>query len=381
MTKATPTVAPSGPGKWKVFAHIDTPDLVVRREGMTHPASMRPCIGIYSAYKLGRSNYVRESRWIPAPWDANNIPNGLFEPPGATLALARNKAYKRFVEKVHGEADAMIAADLGESRKSLLMITTRSKQLRDAFKALKQGNFVRLRRTLMIPPEMVGVKALVMNKKRLMYNKRKTFKQSIADQWLELHFGWKPLLDDIFNAVEALTVPLDNYRSVTGSGKVDYSAPFGTDSNVQYAGSVRIGYRANVRVSNPKLVDASRLGLLNPASISWELLPFSFVADWAVNVGQMIDSLTDFVGLEITDTQETTKQICELNYLYKATFPGDVFKNSSATYNLESFQRAIVAVPAPSLALSNVVGSKTRSLTQLALLSQAFSKNTTRRII
>lgn len=380
MTKATPTVAPTGPGKWKVFENIDTPDLVVRREGMTHPASMRPCIGIYSAFKLGRFNYVRESRWIPRPWDANNMPAALMVPSDTDLSKARNKAYAKFVSKVHDEAAAMVAVDLGESLKSLNMIASRAKQLRDAFKALKQGNFVRLRRTLMIPPEMVSVKGLVMNKKRLMYNKRKTFKKSLADQWLEYHFGWQPLVEDIFNATKALTVPLDNYRSVLGSGKVDYHEPFGMAPVVQYAGSVRIGYRANVRVTNPRLVDASRLGLLNPASIAWELLPFSFVADWAVNIGQMIDSLTDLAGVEISDTQETTKQTCEMSFKMESPLNGVSLK-SSATYNLESFQRNIVAVPAPSFVLSNVVGGKIRSLTQLALLSQAFSKNSTRRII
>lgn len=380
MTKATPTTAPTGPGKWKVFDNIDTPDLVVRREGMTHPASMRPCIGIYSAYRLGRFNYVVESSWIPRPWNANNMPAGLMNPSSNDFVRARNKAYSAFVDKVHGEAAAMIAVDLGESHKSFNMIASRAKQLRDAIKALKQGNFVRLRRTLMIPPEMVSVKGLVMNKKRLMYNKRRTFKESLADQWLEFHFGWRPLVEDIFNAAKALTVPLDNYRSVLGSGKVEYHEPIGMAPYVQYKGSLRLGYRANVRVTNPRLVDASRLGLLNPASIAWELAPFSFVADWAVNIGQMIGSLTDLAGVEISDTQETTKQTCEMSFLIEAS-RGEVKAKSSATYNLDSFQRNIVAVPAPNFAFSNVVGGKTRSLTQLALLSQAFSKISTRRII
>jgi hypothetical protein len=54
-------------------------------------------------------------------------------------------------------------------------------------------------------------------------------------------------------------------------------------------------------VSNPNLYLASQLGFVNPAAIAWELVPFSFVVDWFVNVGEFLNNFTDLWGLTVTD--------------------------------------------------------------------------------
>jgi len=40
----------------------------------------------------------------------------------------------------------------------------------------------------------------------------------------------------------------------------------------------------------------SQLGLVNPAEIVWEMMPYSFIADWFVPIGPWIGSLTADIG-------------------------------------------------------------------------------------
>lgn len=58
-------------------------------------------------------------------------------------------------------------------------------------------------------------------------------------------------------------------------------------------------------VENPNLHRATTLGLTNPAAIAWELVPFSFVVDWFIPIGNFLNSWTDFLGLRFEDSYNT----------------------------------------------------------------------------
>lgn len=71
-------------------------------------------------------------------------------------------------------------------------------------------------------------------------------------------------------------------------------------TNSRYNVNVVVKAWARARiVSNPgRLIHT--LGL-NPLQVAWELLPGSFIADWALNVGDYIQSATAMAGLSIED--------------------------------------------------------------------------------
>jgi hypothetical protein len=66
----------------------------------------------------------------------------------------------------------------------------------------------------------------------------------------------------------------------------------------QNVGDGRHGFRIVVwyGVTNPSAVKAAALGLTNPLSVAWELTPWSFVADWVLPIGQLIDTLDAYNG-------------------------------------------------------------------------------------
>lgn len=129
---------------------------------------------------------------------------------------------------------------------------------------------------------------------------------SLSNLWLEWHFGWSPLISDCQAAAKVLTDPIPNVK-ISGSAET-----FGrTYRRETMAGTpgwfrthtivTRFRHRqgAYVGITNPNLGLAGQLGLLNPAALAWEIVPFSFVADWFVNVGDWLQGFTDFAGMTL----------------------------------------------------------------------------------
>jgi len=118
---------------------------------------------------------------------------------------------------------------------------------------------------------------------------------------------------------------------------------------------------------SPNALLLSQLGLVNPASLAWELVPFSFVVDWFANVGDFLASFTDTVGCTLSNTAVTTTrengQMTQFNGYYGTTW--------KASY--KSMNRVIYlgSPPGPTLKLRPFKGlSISRGLTSVSLLLQ-----------
>lgn len=141
--------------------------------------------------------------------------------------------------------------------------------------------------------------------------------------FLEWSWGWRPMIEDIFKAAEVLVSPVmgvrvkrqhwDTYREQANFQSFDDWAGGGwthlyivEDHWVSY----RVKSWARVRVENENVALANRLGLINPVGVAWAVVPFSFVVDKFVNVGQMINSFTDLYGFQVWDAW--TARTCQL---------------------------------------------------------------------
>lgn len=225
---------------------------------------------------------------------------------------AQNKAYDRFVSQIN-ETTANLALNLVEWEKSTVMIVQRAGQLLRAARALRKGKFKQFTKAL-------GVKAKRSDEKLRWVRKHQTFRRPVpakqpfwnkrrakfenvspANVWLEYNFGWKPLLQDMYASCKILS---SNVPAVTarGRGKSWYTLP-PAFSDASYPkqvviGEVRVLMQAKIRISNPNLLLLNQAGLINPAHVIWDAVPFSFVIDWFYPLGKYIRSWSDFLGID-----------------------------------------------------------------------------------
>jgi hypothetical protein len=135
--------------------------------------------------------------------------------------------------------------------------------------------------------------------------------KNAAQLWLELQYGWKPLIRDIYDAAEAidsgLKQPVSKYV-VVKKVRDETLFPQVWDHWNGYATATRTGShqwvcKAGIRmyVSNPTLARLGAHGLLNPMSLAWELFPMSFVIDWFLPIKPFLEGLTNHLGMRYDD--------------------------------------------------------------------------------
>ncbi len=135
--------------------------------------------------------------------------------------------------------------------------------------------------------------------------------KAVANGWLELQYAIKPLLMDAKGLAEALAE--HQYRKITGT--VSANAELITDKAYQIGlqkytetGTTSIRYTVYYQIDLPEMPDLAGLGLLNPAQLAWEVIPFSFVLDWFIPVGDWLSSLDATIGMSFSDGAKSVKR-------------------------------------------------------------------------
>nr|URG15130.1 MAG: maturation protein [Leviviridae sp.] len=215
-------------------------------------------------------------------------------------------------------------------------------------------------------------------------NPREPRGKSVVNRWLELQYGWKPLLSDVYGSVDALSRRPPSDWMVTGKGsdsdKTTSSKEVGGSAWSRSNGYLTVEKGCFVRIdaspTNDPLLIAASLGITNPAVIAWELVPFSFVVDWMLPIGSYLDSLDAMLGYGPT--------WCSISRLRKASWEikgrsgadaGGVWTMSSQGWKEEIHLSRIVStsVPLPVLPRFKDPVSFAHMANGLSLLASAFS--------
>lgn len=178
---------------------------------------------------------------------------------------------------------AQLGADIGELSTTLGMIADTATSIAKAIHAARVGNWGNVPRYLR------------MQKSQILSG------EFPANKWLEYQYGWKPLYGTLHALTETYLKGLrKGGLKVKGTGRGKWSGeqkgPYGSiQYDYSYLGEVTTTLFGTVEFAG--LVGLNSLGLLNPASIAWELLPFSFAIDWFIPVGAVLDTYTATLGL------------------------------------------------------------------------------------
>ena len=207
-------------------------------------------------------------------------------------------------------------------------------------------------------------------------NGKRLKKERASDVFLEYQFGWAPLLGDIVSAAKAM-VQCDPSGWYSGRGNSTVTLPDGTmTSTRKETGRVAIVRRclsAKAEVSNPNLWLLNQLGLVNPAVIAWDKIPWSFVVNEFVNVNQILNSFSNDWGLHLSQISDTTTtQLFDNVWMsngYPPSHPFYVYGSSSAMQKFKS--RALLAtLPRPDINVHLPRVSMTKGLIASSLATQ-----------
>lgn len=184
-------------------------------------------------------------------------------------------AQSRLAEAVKGH-QFNLAVSAAEGKKTVQMVVNAVHSVGGAISDLRRGRFESAARRF-------GVAR----------RPSKLSEKDVAGRWLELQYGWIPLFKDVYEAAkayEAITSPSRVKRFYGNSSKrivVDSSE---SPSLYQCRGTVVEQYRIIYELSE-SMSTARSLGLLDPATVAWELIPYSFVVDWFIPIGDYLENL------------------------------------------------------------------------------------------
>jgi len=216
-------------------------------------------------------------------------------------------AYTRARSKL---ADAMssnvnLAQSLGERRQTALMLANSIERIRKGAHALRHGDIGS------------AVEAFASDGKHFRSGitpaaRAAARTKDFSNLWLEMKYGWRPLLSDIYGAIDLLSQNLlvDSWYTNVSARATAYNQRSGKDSDGRVGTWVtksrtRVRYSVNYRVGDELKRLAAQTGLSNPALLAWELLPYSFVVDWFIPVGNYLEGLTAFDGFVLHSGHES----------------------------------------------------------------------------
>lgn len=280
----------------------------------------------------------------------------------STLHFEQNQVARAEVQALLklGNQKANIGESLATARQTANMLAHRSRQLFLALRALKRGNF---RSAYRIVRNATG----------------NGISRDLSGLWLEFQYGWKPLMMDIHGLYEhfvELTRPALLLRGAS-SVRDSVKAPFEKEvPGIQRRWIVTQSVKRDIqcvlhaRMSNELLHNLNKLALTNPASLAWELVPLSFVIDWALPLGNCLEAMTATVGLDfvsgsLTNTTRLSATAVGTEYPGATLIaPGLATMEDMLTQRL-----AYQAFPLPRVYAKNPF-STSHALSALALLRQ-----------
>jgi hypothetical protein len=283
----------------------------------------------------------------------------------------QNRLYSKLKDTIQNGEQGALLTSAAEWRSSLEMITQRGNDLRRAWLDFKNLHWTRAwRRLFRGKPDK---------------RKRVIRYPDITELWLEYWMGWAPLYGDIWNALDVIQrpPPLNSHFSVTVVGKLNpFEMVLNTPNDFGYQrdycqGTASLSAYGTMKITNHNLYVANQPGLLNPAVVAWELVPFSFVVDWVVNVKQVLESLTTYLGVSLSNTGQSRKlEYQALRYGNKLQYVDG--KPRKAYYHLTGKtvykRRSPGALPVPTLNAELSRLPLTRAATSISLLVEVLLK-------
>jgi len=185
----------------------------------------------------------------------------------------------RLLSKLSSKArshDFNLAVNVAQGKQTVGMVVDLLKSMGLAALDARRGNFPSAIRRFNVSP-----------------GRKSKFKyKDISSRWLELQYGWLPAMGDSYEALLA-------YQNLTQKRTTRFTASITVKGSWEASASPGIykgpGFYTGSRFIRCELTEsisaARTLGLTDPLSVVWEVIPWSFCIDWFLPVGSYLENL------------------------------------------------------------------------------------------
>lgn len=263
--------------------------------------------------------------------------------------LALQKALSRFNEK-RGEG-ASLGVTLAQYRQALDMMSSRLLQGLRIILQIRKGQWRKvLRRAGRKPGLRKGSREL-------------------SSLQLEMSFGWLPMIGDVQDALEVLDAPLP-YGKAKGTATVRDTLFKPLPESFTHKVKFRAEVAAFLQVENPTLDLAQRMGLLDPIGIAYEIVPWSFVANWFFNLEEYLAQMNPYLGVRVLNPYYSIKVEDDFSNV-RTHWSGNPAYGYVGQGTGDSFRRVAQALPGIRLGLRPSISLPLgRALNAISLLIQ-----------
>jgi len=225
--------------------------------------------------------------------------------------------------------------------------------------------------------------------------------REISDEWLEFQFGVKPLVNDVADAARALadlSLRRDSRvvqaRLTSDSTGVDVNWSSGSIGHLQWAYDRTSRYTSSVQFKGAVWCNttnvsafADKFGFVPQAWIptAWELVPWSFLIDYFVNIGDLLSAVS-YGTSNVTWSQSTSRVSRETTiearrFIRNATFWSTISLVVTSAPKSVSLVTEVNRVASPSLCpvlIFSVPGMESTRWLNIAALVAGRRSDTTR---
>jgi hypothetical protein len=186
----------------------------------------------------------------------------------------------RLADKVRGH-DFNAAVNIGELKESVKMVGGTARTLASSFVLLKRRNYRGALRALGLDANRTQVLKV-----------QSDARQGAGNAWLGMQYGWLPLIGAARDAAEGCASRLRPRQSTfkvlmtASAGEVR-----GTGGLFSATGSADRSYHLVWKISEEEqFTTLEEFGFLDPELVAWELMPYSFVVDWFLPIGNFLQA-------------------------------------------------------------------------------------------
>jgi len=293
------------------------------------------------------------------------------------------KLYAKLADAVKGHSFDLGVA-LAEGHQTVAMLLNTVRRVTGAVASLKKGRIDLALRHLGAVPEPRHMKNFrrfnpekvrkVTKSGKVVFQAKPLTVDQVSAMWLEIQYGWRPLYSDVYESMKAYSAITDKSRQSRISVSVKKRAKAtGSLANAwtrldEETVSKRITYEMEEKLST-----ARSLNLLDPRSAAWEVLPWSFVADWFIPIGTYFSALSSIPHLKGRFLIQQ-KDVCDVTKIGMSS--SVLYSGAKAVFREITYDRTIsttLAVPLPRFKSLRDALSLGHVENALALLQQAVS--------